>query len=85
MKKPMLLCVFALSMVVFMAACSKSVENQDNVAETEVSVGEVLEMPVSGSVDTSVIAESRAVAEEETPLQADSISKDTSRCAVSNK
>ena len=30
-------------------------------------------------------AESRAVAEEETPLQADSISKDTSRCAVSNK
>ena len=84
MKKPMLLCVFALSMVVFMAACSKSVENQDNVAETEVSVGEVLEMPVSGG-DTSVIAESRAVAEEETPLQADSISKDTSRCAVSNK
>ena len=42
-----------------MAACSKSVENQDNVAETEVSVGEVLEMPVSGSEDTSVIAESR--------------------------
>lgn len=55
------------------------------MAETEVSVGEVLEMPVSGSEDTSVIAESRAVAEEETPLQADSISKDTSRCAVSNK
>lgn len=64
MKKTVILGFAAAAVLVAMSSCSKKDANQEVVGETEIAVGEVLEMPAEGSSDTNVIATGEAVAVE---------------------
>lgn len=64
MKKTILMSAAAVALIAAMGSCSKSNADQQGVGETEVAVGEVLEMPAEGT-DTGVIAEGEAIAVEQ--------------------
>lgn len=51
----------AVTLIAALGACSRSTAGQQGVGETEVAVGEVLEMPAEGT-DTGVIATGEAIA-----------------------